>query len=61
MAAESKSGSRTKTRDSQIIPAVTIDIPMPPGAAIPAQSGPVQAPPQHSSAQHPEGSNPGSR
>ena len=42
---ENNSGSHMKFQDSQIIPSVTVQIPMPPGAAIPAQANPPQNPP----------------
>jgi hypothetical protein len=44
MDAQKKVSSPTKTKDSQIIPSVTVHIPMPPGAAIPAQANPSQNP-----------------
>ena len=33
---------RSDSGESQIMPSVTVDIPMPPGAAIPAQANPPQ-------------------
>jgi len=42
-------GKTVQTRDSQIIPAVTVHIPMPPGAAVPAQSAPVPSAPAQTS------------
>ena len=39
---------KTQTRDSQIMPAVTVHIPMPPGAAVPAPPPTPSAPKQSS-------------